>query len=158
MAKINFTKTQSRAVFYPDGNLLLSAAAGSGKTAALTSRIVHLISSGKAQISEMLIVTFTNAAAAEMKARISKILRENIAELKGKDPAVVSRLSEAISQLPSADISTMHAFLYKSIKPYFPALNLAQDSSIIETSEMDAIKAVAKDRGVPKNVIYKEFI
>jgi len=141
MAKMNFTKAQHRAVFYPDGNLLLSAAAGSGKTAALTSRITELVTVGRAEISEMLIVTFTKAAAAEMKTRISSKLREKITEYKGKDSEIVSRLSRALSQLPSADISTIHSFLYKSLKPYFPSLGLSQDASIIEKSEMDAIKA-----------------
>lgn len=138
---MKYTKAQHRAVFYPDGNLLLSAAAGSGKTAALTGRITELVTSGRAEISEMLIVTFTKAAAAEMKTRISKKLREKIQEYKGKDAETVSRLSRALSQLPSADISTIHSFLYKSMKPYFPALGLPQDSSILEEQEIEAIKA-----------------
>lgn len=140
MAKMKYTPAQECAVFYPDGNLLLSAAAGSGKTAALTGRIVQLILDNRAELSEMLIVTFTKAAAGEMKTRISKMLREKMEEYKTKDQQIVSRLSRALSQIPSADISTIHSFLYQALKPYFPALHLSQDTTIGEPQEMDELK------------------
>ena len=63
---MKLTIPQKTAVYYNRGNLLLSAAAGSGKTASLTSRIVRLILDGEAKIDEMLIVTYTRAAAAEV--------------------------------------------------------------------------------------------
>lgn len=66
----NWTAEQQRAID-ADGNLLVSAGAGSGKTAVLTARIVRLIRGG-ASINSVLCVTFTNAAAAEMKKRIEK--------------------------------------------------------------------------------------
>ena len=87
MSKVKYTVPQKRAVFYGDGDLLLSAAAGSGKTASLTGRIVELIVSGRADISQMLIVTFTRAAAAEMKTRIRSALRDILSGGANDSPA-----------------------------------------------------------------------
>ena len=77
---LSFTPSQRAAVEYSRGNLLLSAAAGSGKTAALTARIARLLITGEADLSEMLVVTFTRAAAAEMRERIGKRLREALGQ------------------------------------------------------------------------------
>jgi len=140
MGKIKYTPSQYRAVTYPDGNLLLSAAAGSGKTAALTGRIVHLIMEGRAELSEMLIVTFTKAAAGEMKGRINKLLREKIEEYRYSDGEELPRLVKALGQLPSAEVATIHSFLYRALKPYFPALGLSQDAQIGDTKEITAMK------------------
>ncbi len=140
MGKIKYTPSQYRAVTYPDGNLLLSAAAGSGKTAALTGRIVHLIMEGRAELSDMLIVTFTKAAAGEMKGRINKILREKIEEYRRSDGEELPRLVKALGQLPSAEVATIHSFLYRALKPYFPALGLSQDAQIGDTKEITAMK------------------
>lgn len=140
MGKIKYTPAQELAINFPDGNLLLSAAAGSGKTAALTSRIVQLIIEGRAELSQMLVVTFTKAAAGEMKSRISSMLREKIDEYKNSDQQVTSRLSHALTQIPSADISTIHSFLYKSLKPYFPAIGFSQDTTIAEPKDVEKIK------------------
>lgn len=137
---MEYTSAQKQAMYHSDGNLLLSAAAGSGKTAALTGRIVQLVVEGRAEISQMLIVTFTKAAAGEMKSRIGKKLREEMEKYRREDQQIVSRISRAIAQLPSADISTIHSFLYKSLKPYFPKLNIAQDASILEPNEFKNIK------------------
>ena len=76
MEKIELTKAQKAAIDYNSGDLLISAAAGSGKTATLTTKIVKLIMDNEADVDEMLIITFTKAAAAEMKQRIYKKLLE----------------------------------------------------------------------------------
>ena len=77
-----WTDEQRRAI-EAEGDLLVSAGAGSGKTAVLTERIVRLIKSGES-ISSILCVTFTNAAAAEMKKRIEKSLAKAAAETGGE--------------------------------------------------------------------------
>ena len=71
--KINFTEAQKRAIEYGDGDLILSAAAGSGKTAALTERIAHLVLTGRAELAQMLVVTYTRAAARGCSARSTNI-------------------------------------------------------------------------------------
>ncbi len=132
---MKYTPAQERAVFFGDGNLLLSAAAGSGKTAALTGRIAELLISDRAELSEMLIVTYTRAAAAEMRSRISRRLRE----LSADD----HRVGRHLAALPSADISTIHSFLYKSLRPYFPSLGLSPDYRIADVSTIRALKTAA---------------
>jgi len=138
MPKISFTPAQNAAVTYKDENLLLSAAAGSGKTAALTGRIVNLIRNGNAELSEMLIVTYTRAAAGEIRARIARTLRDELEE--EADSVISRRLSRAISQIPSADISTIHSFLYQSLRPYFPTLGVPQDSRIVDETKISSIR------------------
>jgi len=72
---MTFTEKQKKAI-ENRGNILVSAAAGSGKTRVLTERICRLVKSGEAQIDELLVLTFTDAAAAEMKKRIYETLME----------------------------------------------------------------------------------
>lgn len=140
MSKVKYTVPQKRAVFYGDGDLLLSAAAGSGKTASLTGRIVELIVSGRADISQMLIVTFTRAAAAEMKTRIRSALRDILSGSVNDSPAVRGRASRALSGISGADISTIDSFLYKSLKEYFPLLGLSADFRIADQKTIEAMK------------------
>ena len=132
---MKYTPAQERAVFYGDGNLLLSAAAGSGKTAALTGRISELLITDRAELSEMLIVTYTRAAAAEMRSRISKRLRDLAAD--------GHHVGRHLAALPSADISTIHSFLYKALRPYFPTLGLSPDYRITDVSTIRAMKSAA---------------
>ena len=101
MPEMNFTPAQKAAVEYRGGNLLLSAAAGSGKTAVLTRRIARLITEEGAELGEMLIVTFSRAAAAEMRTRIGKALTDalNAARTAG-DQRTAVRAARAIGELP----------------------------------------------------------
>jgi len=138
---VKFTVPQKTAVYYNKGNLLLSAAAGSGKTASLTARIVRLILDGEAKLSEMLIVTYTRAAAAEMRARIRTKLADAAAENRRTDPIRASRASEALSALPSAQISTIHSFLYHEMRPYFASLGMPSDTRIMDTGTSKKMKS-----------------
>lgn len=145
MAEIKYTPAQRTAVYWGGGNLLLSAAAGSGKTAALTGRIVELVKEG-ADLSEMLVVTFTKAAAGEMRGRISKALS------KAADDCENPAIYRAISKVPSAEISTIHSFLYRALRPYFPVLGLPQDSHIADTKIIDRLREEAM-----KDVVDRRF-
>ena len=69
---MNWTEEQQRAIGARGTNILLSAAAGSGKTTVLVQRVLELIASGATQIDRMLIVTFTRAASADMRAKLSR--------------------------------------------------------------------------------------
>ena len=138
---MKFTLPQKTAVYYNRGNLLLSAAAGSGKTASLTSRIVRLILDGEAKMDEMLIVTYTRAAASEMRSRIRKKLADAVDEWRREDPVLAARAAEAIRALPSASISTIHSFLYREMRPYFPALGMPWDTRIMDTGTSEKIKS-----------------
>ncbi len=102
-----WTEKQSLAISTRDRTLLVSAAAGSGKTATLTERIIRSIldDDNPIDISEMLIVTFTNAATGELKERIAAAVRSALAERPGDE-----RLERQLHMLPSARISTIDAF------------------------------------------------
>ena len=79
-AAVNWTRGQSRVIESRGKNLLVSAAAGSGKTAVLVERIIRMVTEGEnlPGIDELLVMTFTNAAAAEMKEKIEKAIRKEI--------------------------------------------------------------------------------
>ena len=147
MSSLHFTPSQQAAVGYRGGNLLLSAAAGSGKTAALTARITRLVTEGEAELHELLIVTYTRAAAAEMRDRIGKQLTEALAEARAKgDEQTAARAAKAVGELPAARISTIHSFLYQSMKPYFPALGLSPDVRVLDEQTAKGLRAeVMKD-------------
>ena len=74
----NFNDEQIKAIETTDRSVLVSAAAGSGKTTVLIARIIRIILEGRANVDEMLVVTFTNAAASEMRLRLAKAIRDRI--------------------------------------------------------------------------------
>ena len=101
---------QLRAITESGRNLLVSAAAGSGKTYTLVERIVQNIIAGKYRIDELLVVTFTNAAAAEMRERIEKKLTD---ELENHP-----ELAYQLVLLSNASISTLHSFCQRLIRSF----------------------------------------
>ncbi|MBR3058142.1 MAG: UvrD-helicase domain-containing protein [Clostridiales bacterium] len=113
---MKLTKEQERIVSAPSGNILVSAAAGSGKTSVMTERIVTRILNRELSVDRVLVMTFTNAAAANMSAKIEKKLRECLA--RESDPDTRKYLSEQISQLPMAYISTINAFCNRVITSF----------------------------------------
>jgi len=100
----NWTSDQQAAIETRQSNLLVSAAAGSGKTAVLVERIIQLIIESHVGIDEMLIVTFTNAAASEMRERIVSALYD---QLEKEDNPF---LREQVNKIQKASIMTLHAF------------------------------------------------
>ncbi len=140
---MKYTVPQRTAVYYNEGNLLLSAAAGSGKTASLTARIVRLLIDGEAELREMLVVTYTRAAAAEMKSRIRRALSDAVETNRKTNPTIAARASRALSALSSASISTIHSFLYREMRQYFPALGMPHDTRITDTGTAETMKSDA---------------
>lgn len=102
----SWTKEQLQAI-NAEGSLLVSAAAGAGKTAVLTERIARIIADGTS-VSELLVVTFTKPAAAEMKSRIEKRLYD-LAE-SASDESEKRRLSHEAGEVSHASVSTLHSF------------------------------------------------
>lgn len=117
MAKWTFD--QQAAIELRGANLLISAAAGSGKTAVLVERIIRLVLSREAQIHKLLIVTYTNAAASEMRGRIESALSKAI-EMNEND---ASYLNEQIKLLNRASIKTFHAFCLDIIRSNFQKID-----------------------------------
>ena len=104
MADIKFTDSQKRAIDFDSGNLLISAAAGSGKTAVLTEKISQLIANKQCTVDELLVVTFTKAAAAEMKSRIKSRLLDIRNAYRLSNHSLFSYLTVQINKLSSPDI------------------------------------------------------
>ena len=108
---VSFTPAQQQAIDARNRELLVSAAAGSGKTAVLVERIVQLIVKDGLSIDRMLIVTFTRAAAGEMRERLETRLMEAAAG--------DARLSRQADLVASAQISTIHSFCQKTVRQHF---------------------------------------
>jgi ATP-dependent helicase/nuclease subunit A len=137
MPKKNWTKEQGEAIYDRGGTLLISAAAGSGKTAVLTERVISKITNpnNPIDIDKLLIVTFTKAAAAEMKERISLRLAEIIAENPNE-----KWLHRQQMLLQKANISTIHSFCSSFIRENFQYIGVSPDFRIAEESELQLIK------------------
>ena len=108
---MRFTPAQQAAIDATNQELLVSAAAGSGKTAVLVERIVQMIASRGYSIDRMLIVTFTRAAAGEMRER----LEMRLSDLAQSD----DRLARQADLVPMAQISTIHAFCQQAVRQNF---------------------------------------
>jgi len=95
-----------------DANLLVEAGAGSGKTKALTDRMVALVAEGRAEVDELAAITFTRKAAAELRERFQDALESRLSESRshGAEDAEVRRLDEALRNIDRAVIGTIHAF------------------------------------------------
>ena len=132
-----WTPSQLRAINCTERDLLLSAGAGAGKTATLTERVCRLICDENicADVSRMLIVTFTKAAAEELRGRVRARIEEKLEE----DPDS-RHLARQIVALGGADISTMSSFFFKVIKPYFSDLGLPPSLAVADDAEISVMK------------------
>lgn len=133
----NWTSAQTKAIETRDKTLLISAAAGSGKTAVLIERIIRLLTDPvePMDISRILIVTFTRAAASELRQRISKALSSAIAS----DPSN-KRLFAQLASLGSAHISTIDSFYADVVKKYSAKLGIPSSLRIADDSELSPIR------------------
>lgn len=136
---VQWTKSQKKAIDSRRQNLLLSAAAGSGKTAVLVERIIQLIIQDKANIDHFLIVTFTNAAAGEMRERISKAMDTAIEQGLGNE----QHLRKQIQLLDRAYISTLHSFCIDIVRKYFHLIDIDPIFRIGDQTETTLLKLEA---------------
>ena len=127
MAKIEFSKEQLLAINERNKNIIVSAGAGSGKTAVLTERIKQILLSG-VKANELLVLTFTNAAAAEMKERIIKTM------------AVDEKLKQRTAEVDGAYITTFDSYSLSLVKKYHDRLNLTPNLTIIENGVINVYK------------------
>lgn len=150
----HWTKEQEEALSVKGRNLLLSAAAGSGKTAVLTERIARLVKDPENHINmnELLVLTFTKAAASEMKARISAALADALKEAdKADDEELMGHLEKQIALLGSAQISTLDSYFQSLIHQYFYLLDLDPKMRILSDEneefllEDEVLSAVLED-------------
>ncbi len=137
-----WTLQQQNAINSRGRTLLVSAAAGSGKTSVLTRRIITRItdSDDPLDISRILVVTFTRAAAAELKKRIASALDDALAADPHNEKLAGQRL-----RLGSASISTIDSFCYDLVKKNYSALGLPANLMIIDSAESDVLRSSVRD-------------
>lgn len=138
----NWTEQQRNAIYATDGSVLVSAAAGSGKTSVLIERVIKLITreENPVDIDRLLIVTFTRAAASEMKQRLSKALTS----LLENDPYNPNLLKQK-QLLYNANISTIDSFCSNLVREYFHTLQINADFRNAEESELSILEKQSLD-------------
>ncbi len=142
---MTFTTEQQRCINHLHGDLIVSAAAGSGKTAVLTERIIELVRTRRAGVDELLVVTFTRAAALELTHRIRARL---IAARNDADGDEASYLSRQIELLGMAQIGTMHAFCGRLLRRHFGAAGLDPAFRVADETESAALMVEAAEEAL----------
>lgn len=147
MSEKRWTQEQSDFITAPRGPILVSAAAGSGKTASVVERVITRLCDRQNPLkaSRLLMTTFSNAAANEMLSRIEAAIDKRIEE-EGEDEFLLTQAEE----LASAQISTIHAFCLKVIRENFAQLNLFCDFRVVDETENEILMYSALKKVVSK--------
>lgn len=117
----HFTDGQWQAIYDAGDNILVSASAGSGKTTVLVQRVIEKIKAGT-NVDELLIVTYTEAAAKEMKGRIQEAIQQSISVESNQE--LKQHLVSQLTLIPTAHVSTLHAFCLQVIRKYYYLINI----------------------------------
>ena len=136
MSEVKWTKEQLQAIQEKGSNILVAAAAGSGKTAVLVERIINKIINDKIDIDSLLVVTFTNAAAAEMRERVLEAIYKKLDENPEDE-----NLQRQITLLNKASICTIDSFCLDVVRNNFYQLeNISPNFRIADTTEIELLK------------------
>src|SRR3954465_1718023 len=129
---VTWTDDQWKAIMARNKDILVAAAAGSGKTAVLVERMINKVLNKQEPINvdELLVVTFTNASAAEMRHRISEALEKAI-----NDDPTSNHLRKQLSLLNRASISTIHSFCLEVIRKYYYLIDVDPGFRIADETE-----------------------
>ena len=158
MADVRFTPDQQRAIDTIDKSILVSAAAGSGKTAVLVERIINIIVQGKADVDRMLVVTFTNAAASEMRLKLTKAINKEIKASKASEPERAEKLRQQLGKMYRAYISTVHSFCNRVIKEFFYLTDLEPNFKICDSLKAEIMKMEAIEEVFEQGFEEDDFI
>ena len=158
--QMNWTTKQKQVIEARNRSLLVSAAAGSGKTAVLVERIVQLISEGEnpPDIDRLLVMTFTNAAAAEMRERISQAIEKKLAE----NPESLHLQAQA-ALVPYAQITTIDSFCLNLIRSHFnlldvdPAFRIGDEGELI-LMRADVLEAMLEEYYEREDPEFQQFV
>ncbi len=131
---------QIKAIYHEDGDLMISASAGSGKTFVMINRLIRLVVEKKATVNEILAMTFTESAAFDMKEKLIKNLSKQIALTGDKD------LYQQLLDARTADICTIDSFCAKLLRIYFFKVGLAPDFKIVDEADATLIMSTALDK------------
>ena len=138
MSNFNYTKEQEEAIFDPSAKMIVSASAGSGKTMVMINRIIDKVVHGRENLSSFLVVTFTNAAASEMKAKLVEALEA----VENKDDFI----KNALHDIASCNICTLDSYCAKLLKTYFYEIDLDPAFIVIDAKE----EATLEDKAFEK--------
>ena len=133
--EVKWTEEQKQAIYETGSNILVAAAAGSGKTAVLVERIINKIINENIDIDKLLVVTFTNAAASEMRERVLNAIYKEI----DKNPEN-EKLQRQITLLNRASICTIDSFCLDVVKNNFFEIDIAPNFRIGDTTEIEILK------------------
>lgn len=133
--EVKWTEEQKQAIYEKDSNILVAAAAGSGKTAVLVERIINKIINENIDIDKLLVVTFTNAAASEMRERVLNALYKKIDENPDDE-----RLQRQVTLLNKASICTIDSFCLDVVRNNFFEIDISQNFRIGDTTEIEILK------------------
>lgn len=157
---VSWTTEQQQVIDLRGRNILVSAAAGSGKTAVLVERIITMLTDAANPVSvdRLLIVTFTEAAAAEMKDRIRIAIEKRIEECPDSE-----HLKQQATLIHHAQITTIHSFCLSVIRDYFHVINLDPGFRIGEEGELkllrrDVLEEMLEERYAAGEAEYLDFI
>ena len=138
MADKKFTPDQEKAIIASGSDILVSAAAGSGKTAVLVERIVRKVTEQEVDVDRLLVVTFTEAAATQMRQRLYQAVSERIRQT--NDEAAKARLRRQQLLLPNANITTIHSFCLNLIRRYCHLLELDPAFKVADVTQTALMK------------------
>ena len=135
MSERKWTTEQMQAIKLKGANILVSAAAGSGKTAVLVERIINKIINDGVDIDKILVVTFTNAAASEMRQRLMDAIYKKIDENPNDD-----NLQRQLMLINKANISTIHSFCLNVIRNNFFEIGISNNFRVADSTEIEIMK------------------
>lgn len=158
--KVNWTADQQKVIDLRNRNILVSAAAGSGKTAVLVERIISMLTDAKdpMDVDRLLVVTFTEAAAGEMKERI-----RDAVEKKLFDEPDNEHLSRQATLIHNAQITTIHSFCLSVIRDHFHAIHIDPAFRVGEEGELtllryDVLTEVLEEKYQEKDPNFLDFV
>lgn len=157
---VKWTSEQQKVIDLRNRNILVSAAAGSGKTAVLVERIIQMLTDedNPVNVDKLLIVTFTEAAAAEMKERIREAVEKKLEEHPGN-----VHLQRQATLIHSAQITTIHSFCLSVIRDHFHVLDIDPGFRIGEEGELkllkqDVLDELLEERYIDAGTDFLEFV
>jgi ATP-dependent helicase/nuclease subunit A len=143
--KNSLTESQQKAV-EARGNVLVMAGAGTGKTSTLVARCLDCLERDRASLDELLIVTFTEAAAAELRQRLRRAMEEKVAaDSINHQPSTINFWQEQLARFDLAHIGTLHSFCLRLVREHFYELGLDPQLAILDEGETRQLAAETLD-------------
>ena len=153
---MNYSEEQKKALEIRNMDVIVSAQAGAGKTQVLVERVIRQITEENYSLENILVVTFTNKAAGELKSRIRKGLFKALLALGTEDKTKRTRLLKEITAVASASIQTLHAFCYQLIRENYDRLSLDPAVHILDPKKLDQLKEASLDKILRKTYEKKD--